>query len=131
MTWISVLVDAAAKGFLVLALAGMAVLCLRRASAALRHLVWFVALASLLLLPMLSMLLPGWPILPQWIATQSKLSEASPQHALAPDMRRSQPSETTAEIPAPESPWAASTRKTESEFPNDEPESSVATYRTP
>ena len=59
--------DAAAKSFPILALAGLAVLRLRRASAATRHLVWFLAVASLLLLPALSLVLPGWEILPHWI----------------------------------------------------------------
>ena len=36
----------------------------RRLSAAMRHLGWTIATASLLLLPLLSLALPGWPIVP-------------------------------------------------------------------
>jgi len=59
-TWLPVLVDAAAKGTAVLVVACIAGLFVRRASAATRHLVWFLAMVSLLALPGLSMVLPGW-----------------------------------------------------------------------
>ena len=62
----AVLFDAAAKGFLLMVLAGVASVAMRRASAASRHLVWVLALAGLILLPALSVLMPKWqlPILP-------------------------------------------------------------------
>jgi beta-lactamase regulating signal transducer with metallopeptidase domain len=56
--------DAAAKSLLILGLAGVATLALRRASAAARHWLWLLAFAGLLLLPLLSAALPGWAILP-------------------------------------------------------------------
>ena len=52
------LLDAAVRSVLVLAIAGLVVLWLRRASAAARHWVWMTALASLMVLPVLSLALP-------------------------------------------------------------------------
>ena len=73
------LVDASVKGALVLAAAGVLTLCLKRASAAVRHVVWFLGLASLIALPLLSLALPAWqlPILPGRLA----LAEAEPERA--------------------------------------------------
>lgn len=61
-----VLVDAAAKGTLLLAAACLATIGLRRSSAAMRHRVWGLTMGGLVLLPVLSWLLPAWrlPILP-------------------------------------------------------------------
>lgn len=53
-------VDAVAKGLVLLALTGLATVCLRRASASARHLVWALALAGLLVLPVLSVAVPKW-----------------------------------------------------------------------
>ena len=50
------------KSFLVFALSGAALLCLRRASASARHLVCLLTLAALLALPLFSLTLPGWHI---------------------------------------------------------------------
>ena len=64
---LAILADSAAKGIILLTLAGLITLTLRRASAAARHLVWALALTGLLALPALSLILPKWqlPILPQ------------------------------------------------------------------
>jgi len=64
---IPIVLDAAVKSIFILALAGIVILCFRRASAARRHLVWFLAMASLLVLPVLSTVLPAWQVLPRWI----------------------------------------------------------------
>jgi beta-lactamase regulating signal transducer with metallopeptidase domain len=61
-----VLTDAAIKGIVLLAGVCLAVGFLRRASAAVRHLVWLLGLIGLLILPALSATLPGWRILPEW-----------------------------------------------------------------
>jgi len=57
---ITILIGAAVKGTVVLVAAWALSLALRRASAASRHLVWTLALGSLLLLPVFSWLIPGW-----------------------------------------------------------------------
>src|SRR5579872_4200622 len=48
------------KSTVVLGSAGVAVVSLRRASAAMRHLIWVAALGALLLLPALEMAVPVW-----------------------------------------------------------------------
>ena len=55
-------VDALIKVSLLLGLAGIATLVLGRASAAVRHLVWTMALTSALVLPVLSLALPRWQL---------------------------------------------------------------------
>ena len=64
--FLPMLVDATIKGSVLLALAGVMLLTMRRASAAARQLVLLVALASLLVMPAVSAALPGWQILPGW-----------------------------------------------------------------
>ena len=54
------LLDAIAKATIILGVAGLTTVLLRRASAASRHLVWTAALLAALVLPALSMALPRW-----------------------------------------------------------------------
>lgn len=56
------LLDAVVKATIILTGAAIAAFALRRRSAALRHLIWTLALASALLLPFLSMALPRWQL---------------------------------------------------------------------
>jgi len=58
------LADAAVKGTLILLAALAATRLMRRRSAAARHLVWMVALASMLALPLATRLLPAWRVVP-------------------------------------------------------------------
>ena len=58
--WAALLLDALLKSFIVLALAGAVCALWRRASAATRHLLWFLAVASLPCLPLLNTTLPAW-----------------------------------------------------------------------
>jgi len=51
---LALLLDWIAKGFVVLGLAFLADLLLRRANASLRHLIWLVGLAAVMLLPVVS-----------------------------------------------------------------------------
>lgn len=86
----AVLIDVTLKGAAVLVMAGLAdALLLRRSSAAMRHLLWSVAVAALLALPALALLAPGvrtgW--LPDWSAALSDMA-ARPE----------------ADLPAPPSP---------------------------
>jgi beta-lactamase regulating signal transducer with metallopeptidase domain/Leucine-rich repeat (LRR) protein len=69
--WTPILLDAALKGLAVLALAALATLFMRRSAAALRHLVWLMAVIALLCLPALSVLVPGWNVLPKWFESSS------------------------------------------------------------
>ncbi|HYT91569.1 MAG TPA: hypothetical protein VEL76_22845, partial [Gemmataceae bacterium] len=57
-----ILLETAVKGTVILAIACVAALALRRASAAVRHLVWVSALVSLLALPVLSLVGPRWHV---------------------------------------------------------------------
>ena len=54
-----VLLDAAVKGIVLLGVAGVLVLAMRKASAAARQVVWLLALAALLALPLASAALPS------------------------------------------------------------------------
>ncbi|WP_457653891.1 M56 family metallopeptidase [Rhodocaloribacter sp.] len=94
------LLDLTLKGVVVLALAGLLAALLRRASAAVRHWIWFVAMGSLLCLPVLTLMLPSWHVsllpLPSFAQTvQPSRPFSSP--ALAPS---------PAALPAPASPPA-------------------------
>jgi len=56
------------QSFVVMAVAGMVCLCLRRTSAAMRHLILFLSVAGLPLLPLFSSLLPAWQQ-PLWMVS--------------------------------------------------------------
>ncbi len=62
------LADLAIKGLVITLIAGGITLAMRRHSAASRHLVWSLAAAGLLMLPLLCAVLPAWRVLPQWTA---------------------------------------------------------------
>ncbi len=64
--------DSALKGAALLAVAALCALALWRASAATRHLVWLVAVVALLVVPVLSVALPQWRILPKWARVLEK-----------------------------------------------------------
>lgn len=80
------LVDAALKGALFLGLAVMLNLALRRASAAVRHLVWSLAFAAVLLTPLLTSVLPRWPVpsLPALVPTSPPTHEEGPPAGAIP-----------------------------------------------
>src|SRR5258708_1431186 len=61
-------------------------LILRRASAAARHLVWTVAFAAVLLLPILSRVTPGWTA-PVRASSASRIANAGPVRSVAPAVR--------------------------------------------
>ncbi|HUT24712.1 MAG TPA: M56 family metallopeptidase, partial [Sumerlaeia bacterium] len=91
----ALLVDAGAKGLVLLLAAGCVALVLRRSSAAARHLVWTLGMTGLLLLPALSCLLPAWslPILPEELLQQTEAASGAidirgPGPAVAPSPQR-------------------------------------------
>ena len=59
--------DGATKAGLLLVLAALVVVCMRRSSAARRHLVWLCALTGAFLLPFSFRLVPQWRVLPSWM----------------------------------------------------------------
>ena len=63
------LVDSAVKATVLLALAAVVALILRRDSAATRHLVWLLAIVAMLVVPVLSAMLPQWRVLPAWMSS--------------------------------------------------------------
>jgi beta-lactamase regulating signal transducer with metallopeptidase domain len=73
--WPEVLITLVIKGTFILAIAGIIAFALRRAAAASRHLVWNLALMSLLALPLLSLALPAW----QWSVLAIGSTEQAPQ----------------------------------------------------
>ena len=94
------LLDLTLKGVVVLATAGLLAALLRRASAAVRHWIWFVAMGSLLCLPVLTLMLPSWHVslfpLPSFAQTVPP-SQPFSSPALAPS---------PVALPAPASPPA-------------------------
>ena len=67
--WISALVETAVRSTALLGIAALVTLVLRRRSAAIRHLVWGLALAGVLVLPLAGTVLPGMPVpVPQALA---------------------------------------------------------------
>ncbi len=62
------LMDSAIKGSVILLGAVGVAIMLKRDSAAMRHMVWLVAIVAMLVIPVLSVLLPRWQVLPVWAA---------------------------------------------------------------
>jgi TonB family protein len=111
-----ILVDAALKGSIVLAVAAAAAWILRNRSAAVRHLVWTAAAAALIALPLLTATLPALrvPVAPEGPMTVFRVfatsrSSASTVSAAAPAIPAAAAPEATALDPRPgiAAVWAA------------------------
>jgi HEAT repeat protein/beta-lactamase regulating signal transducer with metallopeptidase domain len=74
-------VDAIAKASLIFAAATVLSLLLRRRSAAARHMIWTLALGSVLVLPALSLLLPRWQVPLVTLNSSVELPSATPSIA--------------------------------------------------
>lgn len=85
-SWISV-ADAIAKASLLFAAAGLVAFVLRRGSAAARHMIWTLALLSVLVLPALSMALPRWQLPLLTLERESPQLSASSSQLPAPSSR--------------------------------------------
>jgi hypothetical protein len=91
-----VFLDASMKSILWLAAVALVATALRRCSAALRHLLWLLAVLGLFALPVLSWTLPGWNLLPRWMvlppASPARQSlPAAPEAAVPPHRPTSEP----------------------------------------
>ncbi len=87
-TWLPALVwDAGWKSVVLLAAAGAMTLAMRRCSAAARHLVWTLAMAGSLILPVMAPGMPiwSWPILPAKVTVPSSPPAPGRLKPVAPD----------------------------------------------
>ncbi len=71
------LIDSTIKAALLLAVAGLVALTLRRDSAATRHLVWLVAIVAMLAVPVFAAMLPQWRVLPAWAVVVDQPAEGN------------------------------------------------------
>src|SRR5438132_7628882 len=103
---------AALKSTTVLGVAWLAVVVLRRRSAAARHLVWTAASAALLALPFLSLAVPALPVrmvrafVPTGVVFQTTAS--TPAEATSSGVQH----RTSATVPLPSVPWRPDWRLT-------------------
>ncbi|HDZ22257.1 hypothetical protein LCGC14_0274960 [marine sediment metagenome] len=100
--WLMLLLDASVKGLAILTIAGVVTLLMRKISAAERQLVWVVAMAALLILPVVSAALPGWQVLPSW-----RQAAPPPTPEPAPQVTASQQPQSPPLIPAVTEPSAS------------------------
>ena len=88
------MVDSTIKGSVLLLLAAIAAVLLRRDSAATRHLVWMLAIVAMLFVPLLSATLPSWRVLPDWVGISPQKAAMSAVVATVPI-----PASDTVEVP--------------------------------
>jgi HEAT repeat protein/beta-lactamase regulating signal transducer with metallopeptidase domain len=94
------LLDNIAKATVVLGVAGVTTYALRRASAALRHYIWTLALVSAIVMPLLSMALPRWEMPIVTVASVDTAASA-PDIAAPPTLPRSRSTDSRSGAPLP------------------------------
>jgi beta-lactamase regulating signal transducer with metallopeptidase domain len=97
---VPLLADASLKGAALLVLAGVGVLVMRRASASARHMVWLAAMVALLIVPVLSVVLPGWRVLPRWSAREAVVADVAMPRAAEKPALTAPPTERPVVFPA-------------------------------
>jgi beta-lactamase regulating signal transducer with metallopeptidase domain len=96
------IVEILSKGAAVMGAAFLLVACLRKSSAATRHLIWLSAMSVLVLLPVIAWKAPRWNVLPSWMAIPRAESSA-----MAPPLEnRHEASRATERTPMPPSDFA-------------------------
>src|SRR5881394_4458637 len=98
---IAILADAFLKATVILILAGVVTLLLRRSSASLRHFVWTLACGGVLVLPLASALLPNWRV-----AGWPRLDVP-----VAFDLNEAPARQTVSDNRATPSPWVVTTQR--------------------
>ncbi len=101
---LKVLLDASLKGLIILGVAWGVTLIMRKSSATARHLVWLLAMVSLLVLPMLSVVLPSWGVLPQWIDLESKVTLTQSKTVFVQTIPEESEGEVASPLVSPNSP---------------------------
>src|SRR5688572_12779441 len=80
------LVDAGVKTGILLLLAAVASVALRKSAAATRHVAWTAAVACAVAMPILSLCLPQWRVLPSWMGPELAMREVGSRTALLPTL---------------------------------------------
>jgi len=73
----SVFAAAVVRGVILLALVAIGLTCWRSSSAAMRHMAWVMATVGLLVLPIMSLVLPGWTVLPSRLDIAAAVNSAT------------------------------------------------------
>ena len=121
--WLKFLIDATMKSFVIFAVAGLFGLILRRHSAAVRGLVWSLAIVGCLIVPLFSLTLPQWevgvlPSTPQGLEVDRWVDNRQPPTSPAPIVSRPLPStaaSSTQATPTPIQPNTVTSEKSTSQ----------------
>jgi HEAT repeat protein/beta-lactamase regulating signal transducer with metallopeptidase domain len=108
-SWLTV-ADAVAKATLIFLTAGLASCLLRRRSAALRHMIWTLALVGVLILPALSVALPRWQLNLVTIESASSIQLPAPSSFSAPSAQL--PASTSVSVSSSQLPASSAVVKT-------------------
>ena len=121
--WLKFLIDATIKSFVIFAVAGLFGLILRRHSAAVRGLVWSLAIVGCLIVPLFSLTLPQWevgvlPSTSQGLEVDRWVDNRQPPTSPAPIVSRPLPStaaSSTQATPTPIQPNTVTSEKSTSQ----------------